>query len=415
MNANTNMNTLDEIIDHPAIELKRPKAKAPLEFFQFPNNFDPATIPPRNWVLKGMLLRGFVSALVAPGGVGKSQFINSVGVSISSAIDFLNLGVDHQANVLILNNEDSQEELQMRVSGICKRHNIEFSQITNSLFMRSGYSEPLILAEEVNGTVMATSQKNELINLIKKNNIAVLMIDPFVSIHTTEENKNSEMDKVIGILKQAAKETNTAILLVHHTRKTGTDSEAHAGDIESSRGAKAVTDACRVGLTLAKMSRKSADKMEIDFSIGKSLFRLDEAKQNYAQNEEYSSWFKMAGVQIANNEWIGVPEVFNIKPHLDKLQDNNSDVSAHEVAEALNTVCINLANPAENSWTDIRPKYMKYKNGLSQRAADYHFRLISDNENMPTRIRMNSGLIDFYIHKKSGGKTAPFILFRKEL
>jgi AAA domain len=412
---NNTATVLDAIATDPKIATMRPKKSKPLKLFSFAPEFDPALIPRRNWVIKNLLLRGFVTALISPGGTGKSQLINAIGVSLTSTDDFLDIGVDHKANVLIINNEDSTDELKMRVSGICQHHQIVFSQLSESLFMYSGYSDPLILADYSNdGTVKATSKKDELIELIKQHQIDVLIIDPFVSTHQIEENKNSEMDKVVGVFKHIAKETDTAVLLVHHTRKVGTDSEAHAGDVESSRGAKAVTDACRVAITLAKMSHKTADKLDIDRSISKSLFRMDSAKQNYSEAEENSTWFKMTGVQIANSEWIGVPETFNMEPHLKNLQDNSNDIGAHDVAEVLNSICMKLSNPAENLWTDIRPKYMHMAN-VAQRTADYHIRLLSDNKKVPTRIKVNSGLTDFYIDKKSGGRTSPLIVFREEL
>ena len=388
--------------------------KSSLCAFQFHDDFNPETIPPRDWIVKGLLLKPYVSVLVGPGGVGKSQLINTVGVSLASGIDFLNLGVKEQYNVLIINNEDSEDELKMRVSGICQHHNISFNKISDSLFMHSGYSEPLILADNSNDMIKATKKKDELIALIKQKNISILTVDAFVSSHNIDENRNSDMDKVIGVYKSIALETNIAILIVHHTRKMGSDSEAHAGDIESSRGAKAVTDACRAGHTLASMSRKTAKELDIDFSIGKSLLRMDDAKQNYSELNERSSWFRMVSTQIANEEWIGVPEMFNIEPHLKNLRDKSNGLNPHDVAESLNSICIHLANPDENTWTEIRSKYMELKK-VSTRTAMNHIKLLSDNPENPTRINSDTGLIDFWIGQKSGGSTAPFVIFRKEL
>src|SRR5580704_1792722 len=44
---------------------------------------DPRTIPPRQWLHTGHYIRGFVSATIAPGGLGKSslQLVEAIGMA----------------------------------------------------------------------------------------------------------------------------------------------------------------------------------------------------------------------------------------------------------------------------------------------------------------------------------------------
>ena len=69
------------------------------------------SIPKRQWLVDHLCLKAYITGLVAPGGVGKSSLALALGISVASNNDILQLGVRQQANVLILNNEDSTDEL----------------------------------------------------------------------------------------------------------------------------------------------------------------------------------------------------------------------------------------------------------------------------------------------------------------
>jgi putative DNA primase/helicase len=52
--------------------------------FTFDGNFDPASLPERPWIIKGLLLRGYVTAGIAPPGVGKSTFAAIMAVMVAT-------------------------------------------------------------------------------------------------------------------------------------------------------------------------------------------------------------------------------------------------------------------------------------------------------------------------------------------
>jgi hypothetical protein len=85
---------------------------------------DITNIPPREWLVDRLCLKAYITGLVAPGGVGKSSLALALGISVASNNDILNLGVRKQANVLIINNEDSDDELKRRIAGITTQFGI---------------------------------------------------------------------------------------------------------------------------------------------------------------------------------------------------------------------------------------------------------------------------------------------------
>ena len=77
---------------------------------------------------------------------------------------------------------------------------------------------------------------DQLLSVIKENDIRIVIIDTFVRVHGQDENDNSRMSSLYRSFKQI-KQTGCAILALHHNRKMGTESGvAHeqmrgAGDI----------------------------------------------------------------------------------------------------------------------------------------------------------------------------------------
>src|SRR3712207_5484318 len=90
------------------------------------------------------------------------------------------------------------------------------------LFVNSGRTTPILLAEPPkNGTIIATPIVAAVTQTIHKNGIDVAIIDPFVASQHVSENDNGAVERVAKTWSHIADITNSAIDLVHHTRKTG--------------------------------------------------------------------------------------------------------------------------------------------------------------------------------------------------
>ena len=70
---------------------------------------------------------------------------------------------------------------------------------------------------------------------IEKRKIDIVSLDPFVKAHAIEENSNSQIDDVIGILAGLADRFNVAVDIPHHAAKGPSD----PGNANRGRGASA--------------------------------------------------------------------------------------------------------------------------------------------------------------------------------
>jgi len=390
-----------------------------LEFFTIPADFDPLSIPPRDWLIPGLLLRGYMTAILAPGGVGKSVYWLATAIAMASGRDILNQGIGRQYRGAVINNEDNSDELKRRAAEICRHFDIPFSAVTDTLSLFSGYGHSLTISEEIDGVVVATPNRQKLTTFIQENAIDAILVDPFISTHESEENNNNAIDKVVGIYKAIMQETGTAFGVAHHTRKSNADSEANAGNVEAGRGAKSMTDAARVAVTLCGMSKATAKQWGIEWELGCRLVRLDDAKKNYSLSDEKSTWFHLASHCLPNGDWVGVPEPYDVEPHIIAAKQTDKKWTATSFAEAIDPICTKQPDTSEISWTNIRAQVMSdLKIGRTQ--ASENVTLLSQNKASPTRIYTGGSYVDYWIGKlasKDGAprQTSPWTIHRAEL
>src|SRR6202023_382069 len=79
---------------------------------------------------------------------------------------------------------------------------------------------------------------------LQRKHIDVLTIDPLASSHGVPENDNTNIDRVIKEgFSAIAHQTNAAIDLLHHVRKSGSDQTSYT--VDDARGASAIIGAVR--------------------------------------------------------------------------------------------------------------------------------------------------------------------------
>lgn len=267
------------------------------------------------------LLKGYLTLLNAPGGAGKSIFSMTMACGLALGRDLLNLGDVKPRKVLILNNEDPQAELQLRLMAIAKVYRLsqdELQQLPKMLTFQSGYNHRLTVAAEFDGLVSATAIQEELIEYCRVNEIEALFLDPLVSLHDSPENDNVAMDKVIAVLRTVAEKGGVGIYLVHHSKK---GAQAATPD-DSARGASAIIAGVRANYGLAKMTRDEAKKFILPEDAWPHMIRLDSGKRNYAPSAADADWFELQNIPIDVTDWetgetvteqVGVPVPANLQ------------------------------------------------------------------------------------------------------
>lgn len=256
---------------------------------------DPEQINPRQWLYGTALQRRYTTILVAAGGTGKSQLALGMALDLASGRKLFGFHIFERAPVWILNLEDDEDELDRRIAAFRMVHNIAWSELDNYLFVHSGRERPVCMArvDPEDGTTIMFPDKDEMIACIRAGNIGLIVIDPFIRSHQLDENSNPQMDAAVAAWNDIAELTGCSILLVHHVRK------GIGGTIEAARGAKALTDAARVGFVLAAMTAEEATEIDIPEGEAHRFVRLDGAKSNMAPAAQ-AIWFEMIERNLGN-------------------------------------------------------------------------------------------------------------------
>ena len=270
-----------------------------------------ASIPARPWLYRRFLMRGEITALAATGAAGKSLVGLTVAVHLALGRDWLGFPlVGGPQNSMMVNAEDSLDEMGRRVYALCFALGIEPHTIAPRLALvsgkdrkariklaRMGESGPEIVVEDVNA----------LLNVCHHQQIAMLGIDPLVKMHSgLSENDNAHMDLPLEALTEIAMQGHLAVLLAHHLAKPGpAGTAAYVGNVDAMRGAGSIATSVRAAFTLAGPTEDDISRLNLTKDQRERLVRLDDAKMNLSLRSSEPAWMEKRTVLLPNGDEVG--------------------------------------------------------------------------------------------------------------
>lgn len=261
---------------------------------------DPGSIPRRQFLYGVHYVRQFLSATVAPSGVGKSSLEVVEALAMATGKPLLGVTPRGKFRVWLWNGEDPREEMERRIAAAMMHYGLTRDDVGDRLFLDTGRETEIVLATETReGVRIAAPVVSALVRTIEANKLDVVQIDPFVSSHRVSENDNGAIDLVTKQWAKIADATRTSIELVHHVRKLN----GAEITVEDSRGAGALIATSRSTRALTKMTKGEAARLGLPEGSHKRLFRFGDAKNNLAlPADERASWMELASVALGNGE-----------------------------------------------------------------------------------------------------------------
>ncbi|QOZ34429.1 AAA family ATPase [Bradyrhizobium sp. CCBAU 53421] len=256
---------------------------------------DPAQIPQRQFLYGRHLARKFTAAKFAAGGVGKSILALTEAIALATGRALLGITPAQRCKVWYWNGEDPKEETERRIAAICLHYSIAKEELEGWLFIDSGREQEIVIAQTTkNGAVIVGPVVRGMVDTIADNEIDVVIIDPFVSSHRIVESDNPAMDLVAKRWNAIADETNSAVELVHHIRKTG-GAEA---TVEDGRGASSLLNAVRSAQVLNKMTPEEGTKAGV--GNHREYFKAENGKANNSPPAEGKDWYRIIPISLGN-------------------------------------------------------------------------------------------------------------------
>ncbi|MGD0184022.1 MAG: AAA family ATPase [Roseiarcus sp.] len=287
---------------------------------------DPATIARREWLgAAGHYIRGFVTATVAPGGVGKSAnaIVEALAMVTGYPLPLRGLARE-KLRVWYCNGEDPIDEIQRRFQAAMLHFKIKPDEVAGRLFIDSGHEQNFVFAkEDRNGVAIAVPVVASVTESIKANGIDCLILDPFISFHELSENDNSKMQRVVTQLAYIAKETNASVELIAHAKKLS-GREMTADDV---RGASALHDKARSLRTINRISEDEAARAGLAPGDHRSIMRIDMGKSSMAPPGSGSTFRKLVSVDLGNGDSVGVVTDW----HFPSAEESAIDATAEQI------------------------------------------------------------------------------------
>jgi hypothetical protein len=265
---------------------------------------DGSLLPRRPWLVPGLLMRRQVTVIIAPPGSGKSLLTLQLAMVCSSGNGaWSNWYPRGPYRTLIINVEEDADEMKRRLFGAAVKMNISQDRLSG-VYLAQATSIVVAKADSRTKTVTATPILEEIVQTILREQIDIVVVDPFAETFAGDENSNSEL-KWAGVLwREVARRTNAAVFLVHHAKKYA---QHMAGDPDAGRGGGSLTGIARIVATLFTMTEAEAEIAGVPNDERSRYIRFDDAKANLSLLIQGARWFEKQSVGIGN-AGDGLPE-----------------------------------------------------------------------------------------------------------
>lgn len=216
---------------------------------------------------------GRVGGLVSAGGIGKSMLALELAVAIACPLkeaNLLGLEIPSHGRVLYLSGEDDIEEFQNRMHSIHKI--LELSGKGDEIAAHLQQNLEIVDLEECPRDFLEHAVF-EKFNIWAKG-VRLVIIDTLSMFHSGDENSNKEMAKLVSLFKLLAKRNGCCVLYLHHTSK-GMAKDNRQDEQQSTRGASALVDNCRMICYLAGMSKEEYGRLKCENGVSMPFSEIE--------------------------------------------------------------------------------------------------------------------------------------------
>ena len=261
---------------------------------------DPATLPRLDSLYGGHYYRGEVVATVAPGGVGKSMHSIVEALAMITGKPLLGEPSCGGLRVMLMNYEDSALVLSHRVTAAMLHYKIRPDEITGRLFVESMDSDLMCFAKFAAGkrdsVEIVEPAIDALVDAILDDEIDVVIIDPWVSVHQVDGNLSHLVQPIVSAFKAIAQETDAAIEIVAHSRKPNGRELTE----DDALGSVAFVNKTRDVRVLNKMSEVDATSYGLPAWQAGDYFRVDTPKHTHRRSVK-PVWRQKVSVSLGNS------------------------------------------------------------------------------------------------------------------
>jgi hypothetical protein len=181
------------------------------------------------WILTGLIQRGANGFIVASPKVGKSYLSNDLAIALALGREWMGFSVPRRTKVAYISREDTPALTKWRMRKLLATWGATEHDIDAWLHVNSRDQSPQFKLDN-------PEQFNEMLVALKQFGPEIVFLDVLNIMHTSEENDNTQMRKVLDKADELGKELSCSISVLHHFNK-----ETKARLTERIRGASSMS------------------------------------------------------------------------------------------------------------------------------------------------------------------------------
>ena len=184
--------------------------------------FEGKPVPPRQWIVPGLIPDRNVTLLAGDGGTGKSLLALQLAVAVALGnVKWIGQSVTG-GRALYLSAEDETDEVHRRLFDINADYNCHFADLKNLEIVPLAGQDAVLAAPAVRTEIIqATPLWQQLIQLIKTHRPKLVILDTLADLFAGNESSRPQARQFISLLRGVALKYDLAFVVLSHPSLTG--------------------------------------------------------------------------------------------------------------------------------------------------------------------------------------------------
>ncbi|WP_395622152.1 AAA family ATPase [Sphingomonas daechungensis] len=187
-----------------------------------PADLEGVEVPPRDYVVQGLILAGALTMLTGPGAAGKSLLMLQTAMAVALGARLLGMKTT-QLKVAYWSAEDDDREHHARLVDICASYGVKLSDLRDKMLVGSliALEDKALATVGRNDRLTPTALFEALRQTIIEHDLKFVVLDNAGHLYGGDENVRQHVVPFLGLLNKLALETGCAIVLISHPNKSG--------------------------------------------------------------------------------------------------------------------------------------------------------------------------------------------------
>ncbi|MEQ1954418.1 AAA family ATPase [Mesorhizobium yinganensis] len=252
------------------IDYDRPEASSGFRFVHAAS-LAGKPVPPREWVVEGLVPRYNVTLLGGDGGTGKSLL--ALQLAFAANTDGYWAGREvRPSRVIYWSAEDDLDELHRRLANISEATSVSLADVRNlHLLPRAGENSVLANLNPKNGAIVPTDLYEKLVRSVIPTMADIIILDSLADVYGADENIRTQVRQFVGLLRRLCTEQEVTVVVLAHPSLSGISTGTGLS------GSTAWSNSVRSRLFLERVKADDGDEPDPDLRV------LRVVKSNYAQ------------------------------------------------------------------------------------------------------------------------------------